>query len=257
MPKISIITVCFNAEKYIEQTIKSVIDQKNGDIEYIVIDGASTDKTLNIIRQYEPKITKWISEPDNGIADAMNKGIKLATGEYLLFLHADDYLADCNVISNVLCYMESDADIYAFDVIYQTKDDNIRKATIPFGVRTYFKTPVMHQGAFCKKELFDQLGGFNESFKIAMDYDFFFRAFQQNATMEIQHQVLSVMRDTGVSSRQDWLSLKQRFAEEKMVHLENTSSPFMGALYRVYWTLYLPYRKVRSGVKALLTNGYK
>jgi glycosyltransferase involved in cell wall biosynthesis len=92
MPKISIITVCFNAEKYIEQTIKSVLDQKNGDIEYIVIDGASTDKTLNIIRQYDSKITKWISEPDNGIADAMNKGIKLATGAYLLFLHADDYL---------------------------------------------------------------------------------------------------------------------------------------------------------------------
>ncbi|WP_073024742.1 glycosyltransferase [Cycloclasticus pugetii] len=75
MPKISIITVCFNAEKYIEQTIKSVLDQKNGDIEYIVIDGASTDKTLNIIRQYDSKITKLISEPDNGIADAMNKGL--------------------------------------------------------------------------------------------------------------------------------------------------------------------------------------
>ncbi|MBV1898675.1 MAG: glycosyltransferase [Cycloclasticus sp.] len=71
MPKISIITVCFNAEKHIEQTIKSVLDQKNGDIEYVVIDGASTDKTLSIIKQYDSKITTWISEPDKGIAGAI------------------------------------------------------------------------------------------------------------------------------------------------------------------------------------------
>jgi glycosyltransferase involved in cell wall biosynthesis len=257
MPKISVITVCFNAEEYVEQTIKSVVEQQGCEIEYIVIDGVSTDKTLSIIKRYDSMITLWISEPDDGIADAMNKGIKLAAGSYLLFLHADDFLADCNVISNALCYMENDADIYAFDVIYQTKHKDIRKMTKPFGIRTYFKTPVMHQGVFCKKELFNQIGGFNKSLKVAMDYEFFFRAFQKNAAMKIQHQVLSVMRDTGVSSRQDWPSLKQRFAEEKKVHLENHPSMLMKVIYSVYWTLYLPYRKVRSGVKALLTNGYK
>jgi len=90
MPKITIITVCFNAEKYIEQTIQSVISQKNCDFEYIIVDGNSTDKTKQIIQQHESQITHWISEPDKGIADAMNKGVALATGEYVLFLHADD-----------------------------------------------------------------------------------------------------------------------------------------------------------------------
>lgn len=243
MTKISIITVCFNAEKYIEQTIKSVIEQKDCDVEYIVIDGASTDNTPDIIKQYGAGITIWISEPDDGIANAMNKGVQLATGDYLLFLHADDYFADVDVVSKALSYMTSNADIYAFDVIYKTRCKEVRKRTRPFGVRTYFKTPVMHQGAFCKKELFEQVGGFDDSLAIAMDYDFFYKAYQLGALMKIHHQALSIMRDTGISSRQDWPSLKQRFAEEKRVHLENSTSVFMNVLYMVYWFAYIPYRR--------------
>lgn len=243
MPKITIITVCFNAEKYIEQTIQSVINQKERDIEYIIVDGASTDKTGQIIQQYNSHITRWISEPDKGIADAMNKGVALATGEYILFLHADDYLADNQAISNALKKMNSGADIVAFDILYKTKTKQIRKSTKPFDVRTCFKTPVMHQGAFCKKTLFKQLGGFNTDLAIAMDYDFFYKAYQQGAVMEVHHQVLSVMRDTGVSSRQDWPSLKQRFMEEKRVHSNHMPSFFMKVVYAAYWALYLPYRK--------------
>jgi len=256
MPKISVITVCFNAEKYIEQTIKSVLDQKNCDIEYIVIDGASTDKTLNIIRQYESKITKWISEPDKGIADAMNKGIKLATGDYLMFLNADDYFQTSDALAIATSYMEESKDIYIYDTIFLKKEGGIRRHSGAFGKRINFKG-ICHQGVFCKKDLFEKIGSFNTSFKVCMDYDFFMRAYRYGATGQYIDEILSVMRDGGISSRRDWVSLKQRFAEEKRVHLENTPSPFMGALYRVYWTLYLPYRKVRSGVKALLTNGYK
>jgi len=245
MPKITIITVCFNAEKYIEQTIQSVISQKNCDLEHVIIDGASTDKTLQIIKQYESQITRWISEPDKGIADAMNKGVALATGEYILFLHADDYLADNHAISSAVRQMSSDADIFAFDVLYKTKAKQIRKSTKPFGVRTYFKTPVMHQGAFCKKILFQQLGGFNTDLTIAMDYEFFYKAYQQGAVMEVHHHVLSVMRDTGISSRQDWPSLKRRFMEEKRVHSKYIPSFSMKVIYAAYWALYLPYRKMR------------
>lgn len=161
MLKISVITVCFNAEQYIEQTIQSVISQKNYEFEYIIIDGASVDKTKQIIQRYESQLTHWVSEPDQGIADAMNKGVALATGEYLLFLHADDYLVDDEVLFKVISRMQADADIHAFDILFKTKDKDILKSTQPFGMRTYFKTPVMHQGAFCKKTLFEQLGGFN------------------------------------------------------------------------------------------------
>ena len=251
MPKISVITVCFNAEKYIEQTIKSVIDQKNCDIEYIIIDGASTDNTKTIIRRYELDITKWVSEPDKGIADAMNKGLDLATGDYLLFLHADDYLASSNSVSEASIYMENNADIYAFDILFRTKENEVRKKTRAFGLRTYFKTPVMHQGAFCKKELLEKLNGFEEGYKVVMDYDFFYRAYKCNASMEIHHYVLSVMRDTGVSSRQDWVSLKKRFVEEKRVHTENCSFAGMSIMYGMYWAMYLPYRKMLYLISSL------
>ncbi len=243
MHKISVITVCFNAAEYIEETIQSVVEQKGVEFEYIIVDGLSTDGTVDIIKRYQDSIDQWVSEADKGIADAMNKGIKLATGDYLIFLHADDYFINTNVLSSALALMGTGVNIYAFDVLYQTKGKQLRKSTRPFGFLTNFKTPVMHQGAFCKRELFEKLGGFNISFKIAMDYDFFLRAYKIGSSMEIHHQILSIMRDTGISSRQDWKSLKQRFMEEKRVHIENGPSKLMQAVYKLYWAMYLPYRK--------------
>ena len=92
--KVSIITISYNAEKTLEQTIKSVINQTYKNIEYIIIDGGSTDNTLNIINNNEAKITKWISEPDKGLYDAMNKGAELAQGDYLIFMNAGDTFVD-------------------------------------------------------------------------------------------------------------------------------------------------------------------
>ncbi len=245
MPKITIITVCFNAEKYIEQTIQSVIKQKECDIEYIIVDGASTDKTGQIIQQYNSHITRWISEPDKGIADAMNKGVALATGEYILFLHADDYLFTDDAVQSAAELMDSSTDIHAFGVLYDTNGKKIKKSSKPFGFRTYFKTPVMHQGAFCKKELFEKTKGFDTSYKIAMDYAFFFEAFRCKAKINIHNYVLSVMRDTGISSRQDWLSVEQRLLEEKRVHNSCNHSLFVKGIYKIYWLFYMPYKKYR------------
>ena len=139
MPKITIITVCFNAEKYIEQTIKSVTEQKGCDVEYIVIDGASTDSTQQIIQKYESGITKWVSEPDKGIADAMNKGVALATGDYLMFLNADDYFQTPDAIAMVVSQMKDDRDIYIFDTIFLKKEGGLRRHSGTFGKRINFK----------------------------------------------------------------------------------------------------------------------
>jgi glycosyltransferase involved in cell wall biosynthesis len=253
MPKISVITVCFNAEKYIEQTINSVIEQKDCDIEYIVIDGASTDKTLSIIKTYDSKITTWISEPDKGIADAMNKGVALATGDYLIFLNADDYFQKTDAIAVATSYMLEEKDIYIYDTIFLKKTGGIRRHSGAFGKRINFKG-ICHQGVLCKRSLFKKIGAFNTSFKICMDYDFFMRAYRYGATGQYVNAVLSVMRDGGISSRQDWSSLNQRFAEEKRVHLENNSSVFMKGIYAVYWALYLPYRKVLFDVKSAVSR---
>lgn len=243
MPKISVITVCFNAEKYIEQTIKSVINQKVCDIEYIIIDGSSTDETIRIIKKYESKIAKWISEPDKGIADAMNKGIALATGEYLMFLHADDYFQSPDAIVVAASFMEERKDIYIYDTIFMKEAGGIRRHSGDFGKRINFKG-VCHQGVLCKRDLFRKIGCFDTSFKICMDYDFFIRAYRHGATGLYINEVLSVMRDGGVSSRRDWTSLNERFAEEKRTHNKNNTSYIMKFIYRIYWILYLPYRKI-------------
>ena len=248
MPKISVITVCFNAEKHLEQTIKSVIEQKNCDIEYIVIDGGSGDSTLSIIKQNESQITKYISESDKGIADAMNKGIALATGDYLMFLNADDYFQSHDAIAVAISYMKEEKDIYIFDTIFLKKTGGIRRHSGVFGKRINFKG-ICHQGVLCKRELFQKIGSFDSTFKICMDYSFFMKAYRYGATGQYINEVLSVMRDGGVSSLQDWPSLKQRFAEEKRVHLESNTSAFMRVVYAVYWGLYLPYRKICSVIK--------
>ena len=253
MPKITIITVCFNAEQYIEQTIQSVIEQQQVDIEYIIIDGASTDSTKDIIQRYESQITHWISEPDKGIADAMNKGVALATGEYLMFLNADDYFQTPYAIAVANSYMGEGKDIYIYDTIFLKKEGGIRRHSGTFGKRINFKG-ICHQGTLCKRSLFNRLGGFNVSFKICMDYDFFMRAYRLGASGENINEVLSVMRDGGISSRQDWNSLKQRFMEERKVHYANQKTPLMRLMYAVYWAMYLPYRKVLYVVKQFLSK---
>jgi len=247
MPKITIITVCFNVEKYIEQTIQSVISQKNCGLEHIIIDGASIDKTLQIIKQYESQITHWISEPDKGIADAMNKGVALATGEYLMFLNADDYFDSPCALADALPFMQDKKDVYIFDTIFLKNIGGTRRHSGNFGKRINFKG-ICHQGTLCKRSLFKEIGVFDPSFKICMDYDFFMRAYRQQATGKYINKVLSVMRDGGISSLQDWPSLKQRFLEEKRVHLKYIPSFSMKVVYAAYWALYLPYRKMRSSL---------
>ena len=245
MKSITIITVCYNAEKHIEECLKSVASQTYPKLEYIVIDGDSTDNTLNIIKKYDDKIDKWISEKDSGISEAMNKGLKMARGDYILFLHSDDYLLSNDSVENAVKRMDGCADIYAFSVLLGNKQYFTKKRSTPFSCRIRFKTTLMHQGTFCRKRLFDSVGNFDESLKIAMDYDFFLRAFYLNATLVCQKSPLTFMKDTGVSSKADRNSLKERFAEEKKIHFKNAESRGMCLLYKFYWLLYPIYRGIR------------
>jgi len=116
-PVISIITVCYNSEKYIESTIKSVLDQSYPNIEYLIIDGASTDKTPEIIQKYASKISHWISEPDKGLYDAMNKGLQLATGDFVWFINAGDVLARPTIVVEMLQVYTAETDILYGEVM--------------------------------------------------------------------------------------------------------------------------------------------
>ncbi|WP_020605652.1 glycosyltransferase family 2 protein [Spirosoma spitsbergense] len=123
---VSIITITYNAERFLERTIQSVIGQQTTDYEYIVIDGNSTDGTLDIIRRYESHITTWISEPDRGLYDAMNKGLHRARGEYVWFMNAGDTLHDSQTLANLLTAMkENPANVYYSDALFVQNDGTL------------------------------------------------------------------------------------------------------------------------------------
>lgn len=239
-PSISIITLTLNAEKHLEQTIQSVLNQTYKNIEHIVVDGGSTDGTLGIIEKYKDAIAHFVSDKDDGIADAMNKGVALATGDYVIFLHADDYFHHDKCLEATIKFLEVTTDILACRIQFG-KDQKIITPTA-FNFLTNFKG-MPHQGILCRRSLIESVHGFDTQFKICMDYDLLLRAYQNGARLKKAPVVLSVMRDTGISSRQDWRDLKIRFDEERRVHLKNCTSLSMKVLYRIYWFLYLPYRR--------------
>lgn len=247
-PKITVITVCLNAERFLEQTIQSVAAQTYPEIEFIVVDGASHDRTRDIIKAHHNDIFRWMSEPDDGIADAMNKGLSMATGDYIMFLHSDDYLTDPDAISMAARHLDGQADIYAFDVIYSTARGSRRFHSKGFGWGMNFKTGLWHQGVFCRRELFDRIGWFDTGLSIAMDYDYFLRACRYGAKLQLIRKPVAVMRDTGISSRKDWRTLKRRFADEKRIHFRHCQSVAQRRLYGLYWLLYPPYRRLRAAL---------
>lgn len=238
---ITVVTVVYNGEMHLEQTIQSVINQTYNNVEYIVIDGGSNDGTVDIIRQYENKIDYWVSETDGGIADAMNKGISLSTGEYIVFIHADDYL-ECNNILKTVIKKVNKSDIILLDILYGKK--LTKSSPRGFNFWMNFKTGVYHQASLCRSRIFKSIGGFDTDFKVAMDYDFFLRTYRRDFTIQKLPYVLSVMRDTGISSRRDAKSVMQRLYEERMVHEKNCSGLMMKYIYEVYWLLYTRYKKL-------------
>lgn len=180
--KFSIITVCKNAENTIENTILSVINQSYRDFEYIIVDGVSTDKTLETVGKYRDSIAKIISEPDSGLYDAMNKGISAAIGEYLFFLNADDIFLDDKILEKV--YLR--AKTYKPELIYgdqvfvdtQTGSVSTRKHN-KFNKIYLLKNTPCQPATFYKKDVFSKYGNFNTDFKLVSDHEWFLRAFLQ------------------------------------------------------------------------------
>lgn len=248
-PKISIVTATLNAGELLDQTIKSVASQTYKNCEHIIIDGGSTDNTISILKKHDEKISFWLSEKDNGIAEAMNKGIMKASGDLILILHSDDYLFDPNSLYNAVARLDEVNDIFAFPIIFVTESRQIQKNPLKWDSLINFKTRLWHQGVLCRKSLFERIGNFDTNLKIAMDYDFFLRAYRNGAKVKICDMPLSVMRNTGISSRLDPQTLNKRFLEEKHVHYKNCQNQILKALYKIYWQLYPTYRRLKENIK--------
>jgi glycosyltransferase involved in cell wall biosynthesis len=243
--KLSVVTICYNAKDSIESTFESIRKQASKSFEYVVIDGGSDDGTLELIKANQDITDYWCSEPDKGIADALNKGVARSNGEYIVFLHADDYFLDEFSTTRALHGIKKNTDLVAFDIFFETEEGRRRGKSRGFNFYTNFKMPFYHPGVLCKRSLFEKLGGFSPAFKIAMDYDFFLRAYVIKASYSIEPEVLTVFRNTGISSREDWESLCQRFGEEKKAHYKNCESKGLFILYQLWWFFYPLYRKLR------------
>lgn len=184
-PHISIITVCFNAANFIEQTIQSVLSQSYPWIEYIVIDGGSTDGTVEIIRRHESRLTYWHSGPDRGIAHAFNLGLTQAHGDWLLYLNADDLLLEPTGIEHMAAHLaqHQDADVVFGQMVSLTREKHPKPAPLcrigghPWRWQEFRRMNMIpHQAAFTRREYFDRVGRFDETFRMAMDYEHFLRA---------------------------------------------------------------------------------
>lgn len=201
--KITIITVCYNSESTIEKAILSIINQNYEDLEYIIVDGGSTDGTVNIIKKYESYIHKWISEPDQGIYDAMNKGIKMASGEVIGLLNSDDWHMEDTLkyvhkkfLNKDLMILCGEGYVWQDEIcIGSSKSDLNEESGIRFRM-TYF-----HPGTFCRKKVFEEIGYFDTRYLIAADYAWLLKAYDSGIVPTRTHKCLSNFRRGGISSK--------------------------------------------------------
>lgn len=171
---LSIITINKNNAQGLNRTILSIAEQTVNDFEYIIIDGASTDESVEVIKMHAGKIDFWVSEPDNGIYNAMNKGIRKSNGKFLLFLNSGDWLADNTVIEKVIPFLNIDFDIISGE-LYLKNEKEIIKLLPPQNVNLNYciEHGLTHPNTFIKRDLFDQFGYYNETNKIISDWEFF------------------------------------------------------------------------------------
>tara|TARA_B100000795_G_C22751166_1_gene419494 strand:- start:276 stop:1025 length:750 start_codon:yes stop_codon:yes gene_type:complete len=218
--KLTIITVCFNSEKTIENTIKSVIAQNNLNYEYIIIDGGSTDSTKIIINKYIKYISFFSSEKDEGIYDAINKGIIKSTGDVIAILHSDDIFYGTKTTESVINHFKSISDLDCLignTVITNSNSGKIiRKYSGNFFKKwmLYIGFSPPHPSTFIKKNIYDKLGLYNNSYKIAGDFDFYIRLFlKAKITFKLVNESYVLMQSGGKSSN----SIKSNFISSKEI----------------------------------------
>ena len=183
--KVSMITICYNAEKTIAKTIESVLSQDYENLEYIIVDGGSKDHTVDIIKSYENKKIHWISEKDNGISDAFNKGIKMATGDLIGLINADDYLFP-HALANLTLACHECTDVLYGNTIVDDQENElklIKYAGSAEGLE--YSLPFIHQSSLVRKKAYDQYGGYSEKYKICMDYDLFARFYRGGQSFNV------------------------------------------------------------------------
>ena len=199
--KISIITIAYNSGKTIERTIESVVNQDYNNKEYIIIDGKSTDNTMDIVSKYSDRIDFVLSEKDKGISDAFNKGIENSTGDLIVCINSDDYMMP-HALEYVAEHYEEGIDLFCGNLILWNQDTDYKcriEPSLKFPVPPFFCKPA-HQGVFATKKIYKSLGGYDENIKYAMDLDFLIRATNVNAKFKHLDFDIAVFKLGGATS---------------------------------------------------------
>ena len=258
MLKITIITVSYNAVATIEQTILSVVHQDYPNIEYIIVDGASTDGTIDVIKKYKSHGIRWISEPDQGIYDAMNKGVKMASGDYIEIIGADDALTECGVISRIAKQLTPDVDILSGQMWYIDENSKTQVAYTNHRARDkehYHGGMIPHGAMFVKRDLL-QRNLFDTSYHIAADYKFFLKCYYDNSvcirytdTMVVFFSTSGTSSDIRATQRED-----NRIYQELMLDMDVHMPPVKRSIFHFLSGLHIlnPSRTVWSSIKRFI-----
>lgn len=258
--RVSIITVCFNAQDTIEETVKSAVSQTYTDIEYIVVDGASSDNTVSIIKQFQEKIGVFISEPDNGVYEAMNKGVSLATGDIVFFLNSGDVFFNNEVVKNVVeIFRKKDANIVFGDVVVldpETGFTKVKSHQLADKVFFYHDT-ICHQAMFAKRSLFENYGAFDTRYRISADYEWLLRVkYGHHAEAMYTSLIISIFRLGGISSNPKYYdTYLSEYKEIKQVYYSYLQSLLCGnKFFRRMFNVSL--RIVLMKVRYIWRNGF-
>ena len=231
--KVSLITISYNKEKEIRQTIESVLNQDYPDIEYIIVDGGSNDGTLTIIESFKPHLTKFISEPDNGIYHAINKGIDLATGEIIGLVHAGDMLFNDHVISDLVkCFIKTGSDIVYGNTILVDPINTVKVKRVfeggEFNPRRFLSGWMpSHSSVYIKRKIFQKYGNYRLDMSIASDYELLLRFMYKNKVNSSYYKgLVTRFRLGGISNKNVFSFIKSGSECYRSWNLNSLNVPF-------------------------------
>lgn len=257
--KLSIITICYNIKDEIERTCQSIVAQTNQDFEWIVVDGGSTDGTKEILEKYKERINIFISEPDTGIYNAMNKGIKKASGEYLNFMNGGDCFASADVIEKFYNADIQNADVIYGNMNYIKTSNNSKIIEYPESIDDYFfyNNTINHQSSFIKRNLFDEYGLYDENYKIASDWGKFVIFMKKQCKFSYWNFVIANFYEGGISS-----TAQRRLKEERqeIINIHFTQKEIRKfekrkvRKYKIYLFNFIPFilvKNIKEGSKII------
>jgi glycosyltransferase involved in cell wall biosynthesis len=209
VPKVTVVTVNYNMGEDLAVTMASVLAQSYSSLEYIVIDGGSSDGSLALLRAHQSRIAHWVSEPDRGLYDAMNKGVEAATGEWILFMNAGDWFHDPAVVADIFAGDTKDADVIYGDMVRRYGKENVERLVPARPLSALpMRMPCSHQSIFARRELLLRFP-FSQEFSLAADHDFILQAMRSGARFRKQARVIGIFSTGGASDRNRLEAMRQ------------------------------------------------